>query len=66
MINVNLLKAEIVKKGMTQDEFCKKIGMAHSTFISKMKRRVLTTSEVEKMIKVLDIKEPSEFFFSND
>lgn len=66
MINVNLLKAEIVKNGMTQDEFCKKIGMPHSTFINKMKRRVLTTSEVEKMIEVLNIKEPSEIFFSND
>ena len=39
MIKVNLLKSAIVAKNMTQDEFCKKIGMAHSTFIRKMKIR---------------------------
>ena len=66
MINVNLLKAEIVKNGMTQEEFCKKIGMAHSTFIRKMRKRVLTTEEAEKIIEVLKIKKPNEIFFANN
>lgn len=64
MINVNLLKSEIVKNGMTQDEFCKKIGMAHSTFIRKMRMGVVSTKEAQKMISILDIKNPSEIFFA--
>lgn len=62
MINVNLLKSAIVAKNMTQDEFCKKIGMAHSTFIRKMKKGVVNTDEAEKMIKILDINNPEEIF----
>lgn len=64
VINVNLLKAEIVKNGMTQEEFCKKIKMAQSTFIRKMKKAVVTTEEAEKMIKTLKIKNPEEIFFA--
>ena len=64
MVNVNLLKAEIVKNGLTQAEFCKKIGMSHSTFIRKMKKRIVNTDEAENMTKVLNIKEPSKIFFA--
>ena len=65
MINVNLLKAEIVKNGLTQEKFCKKIGMAHSTFVRKMKRGIVNTDEAEKMTEVLNIKEPEKIFFAN-
>ena len=64
MVNVRLLKAEIVKNGLTQDEFCKKIGMAHSTFVRKMKLRSMTTDDAMKMIEVLKIEAPNEIFFS--
>lgn len=64
MINVNLLKSEIVKNGMTQEEFCKKIGMAHSTFIRKMRIGVVSTEEAQKMISLLKITNPSEIFFA--
>lgn len=66
MLNVKLLKAEIVKNGMTQDEFCKKINMAHSTFIRKMRIGVVTTEEAQKMIQLLKIKNPSEIFFADE
>ena len=66
MLNVNLLKAEIVKNGMTQEEFCKKIGMAHSTFIRKMKIGIVTTEEAEEIIRVLKIKNPVEIFFAKN
>ena len=64
MINVALLKSEIVKNGMTQTEFCKKIGMAQSTFVRKMKRRIVTTNEAEKMARILHIKNPEKIFFA--
>ena len=69
MLNVNLLKSEIVKKGLTQAEFCKKIGMAHSTFIRKMKTRNVTTSDATKMIEVLGINDAiltEKIFFSKN
>lgn len=64
MVDVKLLKSEIVKNGMKQEEFCEKIGMAHSTFIRKMKKAVVTTDEAKVMIDVLGIKNPSEIFFA--
>ena len=64
MVDVKLLKSEIVKNGMRQEEFCEKIGMAHSTFIRKMKKAVVTTDEAKVMIDVLGIKNPSEIFFA--
>lgn len=65
MINVNLLKAEIVKNGMTQSEFCKAIGMPHSTFVRKMKKRIVNTDEAETMTRVLKIKDPNKIFFAD-
>ena len=66
MINVNLLKAKIVEKGYTQAEFCKEINMAESTFIRKMKMGTVTLKEAEKMIKLLEIKNPAEVFFAGE
>ncbi len=64
MVNVNLLKSEIVKNGLTQAELCKKIGMAHSSFIRKMKNGVFTTAEAERLITVLGIQNPVDVFFA--
>ena len=64
MINRNLLKSEIVKNGLTQAELCQKIGMAHSSFIRKMKNGVFTTDEAEKLINVLGIQNPVDVFFA--
>ena len=50
---------------MTQEEFCKEIGMAHSTFIRKMRKRVVTTEEAQKMTQVLNITNPNEIFFAD-
>lgn len=66
MVNINLLKSEIVKNGLTQTEFCKKIGMPHSTFIRKMKKRIVNTDEAEIMIKILKIDDPAKIFFAEN
>lgn len=63
MIDRRLLKSEIVKNGMTQTEFCRKICMAQSTFIRKLRLGNFTTNEAERMIKVLGIENPAEIFF---
>ena len=66
MINVNLLKSKIVEKGYTQAEFCREIGMAESTFIRKMKMGTVTLKEAERMIELLEIKNPAEVFFAKE
>lgn len=66
MININLLKSKMVQKGYTQAEFCKEINMSKSTFIRKMKNGTVTFKEAERMIEVLDIKNPTEIFFAKE
>ena len=66
MINVNMLKYEVVKNCMTQKDFCNSIGMSQSTFIRKMKRGVFKTDEIEKMINVLKLEKPQQIFFGMD
>lgn len=65
MLNVQALKAEIVRNGLTQSEFCKKMGMSHSTFVRKMKLGNVTTDEATKMIRILKLKNPAKIFFAN-
>lgn len=62
-MNANLLKSEIVKNGLTQKELCKAIGMSQSTFIRKVKKGIFNTDEIEKMIIVLKLDNPSQIFF---
>lgn len=65
-MNTNLLKAEIVKNGLTQKEFCKSIKMAQSTFIRKIRKGVFNTDEIERMVNVLNLKRPEQIFFGKN
>lgn len=65
-MNTNLLKAEIVKNGLTQKEFCKSIKMAQSTFIRKIHKGVFNTDEIERMVNVLNLKRPEQIFFGKN
>lgn len=64
MIQTNELKALIVKRGMTQGEVAIKLGMTPKTFYAKMKRGVFRSDEMEGMIRILNIENPSEIFFN--
>lgn len=63
-MNTNLLRAEIVKNGMSQQEFAKKLGISPKTFYRKMKKGVFGTDEVDKMVSILRIENPIEIFLS--
>ncbi len=65
-MNRNLLRAEMVKSGMTQEKVAKAIGMSTSTFSRKMKNGVFGTDEAEKMINLLEIKNPCGIFFGQE
>lgn len=62
-MNKNELKARIVAKGMTHAEVALAIGMSLSTFSRKMKKGNFGLIEAERLIDVLEIKNPNEIFF---
>lgn len=64
MLDRNALKAEIVRNGLTQKDVAKKLGISEKTFISRMKKGVFGTDEVEIMINELNITNPTEIFFA--
>lgn len=64
MIDTTALKAIIVSREMTQQEVARKIGITPKTFYSKMKNGVFGSDDMEKMIDILSIENPSEIFFA--
>jgi len=65
MLDRNALRAEIVRNGFTQKDVAKMLDISEKTFISRMKKGVFGTDEVEIMIKNLNIKDPTEIFFAD-
>jgi transcriptional regulator with XRE-family HTH domain len=65
MLNVLEFKAAMVRKGFTQKELSKILGMSEKTFYERMKNRVFGSDEIEKLIEVLEISDPMPIFFSN-
>lgn len=64
MIKTNELKGVITAKGFSQKDMALKLGISPKTFYSKMKKGVFGSDEIEKMIKILSIKNPTEIFFA--
>ena len=65
MVNTNALRAEWIKKGLTQNQVAKSIGISSKTMGNRMKNRVFGTDEAEKLILLLDIENPAAIFFAN-
>ena len=64
MILTQELKGIIMAKGKTQEDIAEILDMAPRTFYSRMKKGIFGTDEVEKMVEVLDIKDPMAIFFA--
>lgn len=64
MIDTNALRGIITAKGMTQQDVANSIGMAPKTFYSKMKKGVFGSDEMESMIELLSIENPTAIFFA--
>ena len=61
MLNANLLKAAIVRAGLTQQEFAKSIGISQNTLTSKLKgERSFNLDEIDRTCNVLNIVENDE------
>lgn len=65
LILTNELKGKIVAKGLRQEDVAKSLGISTKTFNSKLNRGIFNSLEIEKLIVVLDIKNPLEIFFAN-
>lgn len=65
MIKVDELRGIIAKNGYSQAAVAKEIGITSKTFYEKMARGVFGSDEIEKMIKLLHIDDPSAVFFAD-
>lgn len=66
MIAVAKLRGIIAERGLSQRKVAVHLGMAEKTFYTKMQKGVFGTDEVEKMIDLLDIKNPAEIFLARE
>lgn len=66
MIKINELKGVIASKGLSQRAVALELGITPKTFYIKMKKGVFGSDEIEKMIEILEIKNPTEIFFVSD
>lgn len=66
MIATDKLRGIIAERGMSQRQLAKQLGMTEKTFYSKMHKGVFGTDEVEQMVDILDIPNPSEIFFARE
>ena len=66
MLNVNALRAEIARNGMTQGQVAERIGMSATTFSKKMKTNGFGMNEAEKLIDLLGIQNPGAIFFGSE
>ena len=66
MIDVNRLKSEIVRAGMTQKAVAHVLGMSENTFSKKINTGKFGLEDAEKMIKLLSIEDPIAVFFAQE
>lgn len=64
MILIDELKGKIRAKGYTQKKLAREIGMSPKTLSNRLNKGIFGSVEIEKMIKILDIKNPIEIFFN--
>lgn len=66
MINKNLLRAEWAKKGYSQAQVAEQIGISEKTLSLKVNGKgIFGTDEIQKLIDLLDIKDPMAIFFAS-
>lgn len=65
MLNVLEFRAAMVRKGYTQKDLAKVLGMSDKTFGERIKNKRFGSDEIEKLVAVLEISDPMPIFFSN-
>ena len=65
MILVNEIRGRIKAKGFTQNQLAKALGISSKTLSNKLSKGIFGSDEIEKMINILEIKNPLEIFFND-
>lgn len=63
MINAAKLKGLIVERGYSQQDVASHIGITGKTFYDKMKTGKFYLTELDKIVELLGIDDPTPFFF---
>ena len=61
-MNVNALKAEVVRNGLTMAQVAKLIGISKTTMSRRLKKQDFGLDEAERLIDVLHIQNPGDIF----
>lgn len=64
MVDTNKLRAAWVEKGLTQAQVADKIGLSSRVMTSRMAKCWFGSDEIERLINVLQIKDPVSIFFA--
>lgn len=64
MVDVNKLKGKMVEKGYSNKKMADMLGIHKDTFGRKLRMGKFGTDEAEKMIRILNIDNPTEIFFA--
>ncbi len=64
MIDTQKLKGIIAEKNTSQRQVAFALGMTEKTFYEKMKIGIFGSDEIDKMIELLEIKNPVSIFFT--
>ncbi len=62
MVDTKGLNAEMVRKGITQEQLAKQLNISSRTFSNRMSKWFFGSDEIEKLVKILDIKDPMSVF----
>lgn len=65
MIATDKLRGRMAEMGYTQSRLASELGIHPQTFYNKMKKGIFTSTEIETMMGILDIKDPRSIFFPN-
>lgn len=66
MIRTDKIRGLIAERGLSQAKVAQELGMNENTFYRKMKKGIFGSDEIEEMIKLLKIDDPSSIFFAQE
>ena len=64
MVDIIELKAQMVRKKYTQEQLANELGITSRTLSNKFRSGIFGSDEIEKMISILEIKDPVGIFFA--
>ena len=64
MVNMKIIEEFMIKKNMTKNELAKMIGISRKTLDKRFNCKILLEAECNALIKIFDIKNPSQIFFA--